>query len=222
MSPLPAEAGTRSSSSADVLWLDAAAEIERIAAAIREQVFRTLRRKGAVLGLSGGVDSSVAAALCVRALGKDRVLGLPMRDADSSPDSLEFGRLIAGRLGIRTELEDITPVLEAAGCYRRRDAAIRTVISEYKAGYKSKIVLCGVLDNNGYMLFSVVVQSPEGHERRARLTADAFLAIVAATNFKQRVRKMMEYHYADRSSVRPTGSSTTRGSSSRTATARPT
>ena len=184
--------------SAEVLRLDAAAEADRIAAAIRDQVFGTLRRKGVVLGLSGGVDSSVAAALCVRALGAGRVLGLFMPEADSSPDSLDLGRLVAGRLGIRSALEDITPTLEAVGAYRRRDEAIRSVIPEYAAGYKSKIVLPGVREGQSYNLFSVVVESPGGVQSRARLTADAYLAVVAATNFKQRVRKMLEYHYADR------------------------
>jgi NAD+ synthase len=179
------------------LELDAAAEADRIAAALRTQVQRTLRRRGVVLGLSGGIDSSVCAALCVRALGRDRVLGLLMPETDSAPESTELGRMLGAHLGVKTALEDITPTLEAVGCYSRRDAAIRSVIPEYGAGYKSKLVLPGTLDGR-YKVFSVVVESPDGTQTRVRLTADAYLSIVAATNFKQRVRKMLEYHYADR------------------------
>lgn len=181
----------------DLLKLDAAAETERICDAIGHQVRRVLKRRGVVLGLSGGIDSSVCAALAVRALGKDRVIGLFMPEEDSSPESLELGRTIADWLGIRSFVENVTPMLQAAGCYRRRDDAIKSVIGEYEPTYKSKIVLPSATDG-GYNIFSVVVESPAGVQTKARLTADAYLAIVAATNFKQRVRKMMEYHYADR------------------------
>jgi len=185
-------------SSADVLRIDAAREVERIEAAIREQVFRQLRRKGTVVAMSGGIDSSVVAALCARALGKDRVLGLLMPERDSSQDSLRLGRLVADALGIRTALEDIGPGLEAIGCYQRRDSAIRTVLPEYGEGYKCKIALASPPEGAVYPFYSVLVQSPAGQIHTKRLTADATLGIVAATNFKQRTRKMLEYYYADR------------------------
>jgi NAD+ synthase len=180
------------------LDLDPAAEAERIAEALRSQVFDRLRRKGVVVGLSGGVDSSVAAALCVRALGPERVLGLFMPERDSSDDSLELGRMLAEHLGIPAVLEDVGPTLEAAGCYRRRDEAIRSVVPEYGPGYKSKIVLPGLLDGQRYRIFSVVVHSPTGETVRRRLPPVAYQQVVAATNFKQRVRKMIEYYHADR------------------------
>jgi NAD+ synthase len=189
---------TQSRPNAELLAVDPEREVYRIADSIREQVFHTLRRRGAVLGLSGGLDSSVCAAICVRALGADRVLGLLMPERDSSKDSSILGQLVAERLGIRTILEDMTPVLEAAGCYRRRDDAIRTIFPEYGDGYKSKIVLPSGFVADQYRLFTLVVQAPDGTETRLRLTADAYLGIVAATNFKQRARKMMEYHYGDR------------------------
>ena len=181
----------------DALKLDAARVAAEIEEAIRQFVFHRLGRKGAVLGLSGGVDSSLSASLCVRALGKDRVLGLFLPDADSSEDSLRLGRLLADSLGIQAVLEDITPILEAAGCYRRRDEAIRSVISDYGQGYKCKIVLPNLVESPTYAVYSVVVQSPSGVETKARLTADAFRSVVAATSFKQRTRKMLEYFYAD-------------------------
>jgi NAD+ synthase len=181
-----------------VLDFDPALETQRIAAALRGQVFRHLRRKGAVLGLSGGVDSSVAAALCVRALGAERVLGLFMPERDSSADSLNLGRLLAEHCGVSTVLEDVTAGLEAAGCYRRRDDAIRSVLPEYGPGYKSKIVLPDLLEGDRYRIFSVVIHSPTGEAFRRRLPLSAYQEVVAATNFKQRVRKMMEYYHADR------------------------
>jgi NAD+ synthase len=183
--------------SADILRLDAAQETERIAECIRQIVFSQLKRKGAVIGVSGGIDSSVVAFLCARALGDDRVLVLLMPEADSSPDSLRLGRLVAETLRVRSVTEDIKPILQALRCYERRDESIRQVVPEYGDGYKSKIVLPSLLDANQYSIFSVVVQGPDGETKRVRPTAEAYLGIVAATNLKQRTRKMIEYYYAD-------------------------
>ena len=187
-----------SSRTMQFLRLDAKLETERIAASIREIVFDRLKRKGAVVGVSGGIDSSVVAFLCARALGKERVIALFTPEADSSQDSLRLGGTVAEALGIRSFLEDISPILKGAGCYERRDDAIRLVMPEYGPGYKSKIVLPSLLEVSRYSVFSLVVQTPAGEIKKVRLTADAYLGILAATNFKQRTRKMMEYHYGDR------------------------
>jgi len=183
--------------SPDVLQVDAARETERITASIRDMVFNQLRRKGAVVGVSGGIDSSVVAFLCARALGSEHVLVLFTPESDSSPDSLRLGRMVAESLGVRSAVEDITPILRGARCYERRDESIRAVVPEYGEGYKCKIVLPNLIDANRYAIFSIVVQSPSGQTRKVRLSPSAYLGIVAATNFKQRTRKMIEYYYAD-------------------------
>lgn len=182
---------------AAVLEMDPAAEARRIIDTVRQHVFRQLRRKGVVIALSGGVDSSVAAALCVRALGPRRVLGLFMPERDSSPESLALGCMLAERLAVPTAFEQITGILEAAGCYRRRDEAIRTVLPQYGPGYQSKIVLPHLL-RGGYRIFSVVIRSPTGEIHRRRLSPEAYQGVLAATSFKQRTRKMIEYYHADR------------------------
>jgi NAD+ synthase len=186
--------------SLDVLNIDCAQATSEIEAIMREVVLKRFRKKGIVLGISGGIDSSVCAALSVRALGRDRVLALQMPESEShgSQESIRLGRLLAEALGMETLLEDITPVLEAAGCYRRRNEAIREVIPEYGPGWRSKIVLPSVVDSDQYRIFSVIAVSPDGEERKARLKPGSYLGVVAATNFKQRTRKMMEYYHADR------------------------
>ena len=187
-----------SSFSAKLLDIDAAAVTREIAEAIREIVFHRLRRRGAVVGLSGGIDSSVTAALCVEALGKERVLGVFMPEDESSKESLRLGNLLAESLGIDSIVEDIGPALKALRCYGQRDEAIRKIIPEYGTGWKSKIVLPDLVSSSNYALYSVVAQSPTGETYRARLTSEAYLGVVAATNFKQRTRKMLEYFHADR------------------------
>jgi len=182
----------------DVLTLDAETEIERIAQSLRAQVLGDFRRRGAVLGLSGGIDSSVVAALCVRAFGKDKVLGLFMPERHSSDDALMLGRLLADTLGIEAIVEDIAPALEGLGCYRRQDEAIRSIVPQYGAGWKCKLVLPSILEASRLNVTRLTVQSPQGEVSTVRLTPTAYLQIVAATNYKQRVRKMTEYYHADR------------------------
>ena len=181
------------------LRIDAEAEVQRIAAALREQVGGTLNRRGVVVGMSGGVDSSVCAGLAVRAFGPKRVLGLFMPERDSDPQSLALGREWADKLGITHVLEDITPLLDGARCYERRDDAVRMVVPEFGEGWRFKIVLPGDrLHSDRLNVSMLAVQPPEGEMRTVRLTPEAYRQIVAATNFKQRTRKMMEYYHADR------------------------
>ena len=183
--------------SPELLKLDAAREADRICDWIRATA-HDVKRRGAVVAFSGGIDSSVVGSLCVRALGKENVAGLLMPEEDSGPETLGLSTGIVEHLGISYRLENLTPILAAVGCYRRRDEAIRSVVPDYQAGWKHKIVLPGVLDTDSYRVYSLVVQTPEGQVRKERLPVGAYLAIVAATNFKQRTRKMMEYHEADR------------------------
>jgi NAD+ synthase len=184
--------------SADVLTLDADAEIARIVRAIRRHVLETLRKRGAVLGLSGGIDSSVVAALCARALGREKVLGLFMPDRDSSDESLRLGRAVAAATGIEAILEDVEPVLEAAGCYQRQMEAIQSLVPEYGEGWKCKLSLPSAVAGERLNVSRLTVLRPGGEPETVRLTAQAYLKIVAATNFKQRVRKTTEYYHADR------------------------
>ena len=184
--------------SPSILEVDAAAETGRIVEAMRAFVSGTLRRRGAVVGISGGIDSSVVAALCARAFGPERVLGLIMPERHSSGDSSRLAETLAATVGIATLTEDIAPVLESAGCYRRQDEAIRSVVPEYGAGWKCKLVLPSLLEGERLNVTRLTVQDPAGATTTVRLTASAYHQLVAATNYKQRVRKMTEYYHADR------------------------
>lgn len=190
--------------SPDVLKLDYAAESDKIAKRIVELVLKC-KRKGAVVALSGGIDSSLTAALCAKALGKERVFGVHMPERDSSSETIGLSRSVSDRFGFDSVLEELTPVLDALGCYRRRDDAIRTAIPEYGPGWKNKIVLPNVVSSKGYNFYSVVALSPSGETIKKRLPVEGYLGVVAATNFKQRVRKMFEYYHADRLNFVTTG-----------------
>jgi NAD+ synthase len=183
--------------SKDSLKIDCAGQVRVITREV-QRLLASFKRRGLVVGLSGGIDSSVTAALCVQAVGKERVFGIHMPDQHSSADTLSLSQSISTHFGFDSAVEEITGILEAVGCYDRQAKAIQLAIPEYGKGWKSKIVLENILTNQGINYFSVVAQSPDGTMIKKRLSLEAYLGILAATNFKQRVRKMMEYYYADR------------------------
>ena len=183
--------------SADALKIDEAVETQRIVAGLRAQL-RAMRKRGLVLGLSGGIDSSVSVALAVRAVGAKNVFCLFMPENDYDPESQRRGRLVAETFGVEAIVEDIGPTLAAMGCYARRDAFIRELVPGYGPGWASKIVIANALEGEGYNISSLVVQDPEGRQTKLRMPPSAYLGIVAATNMKQRTRKQIEYFHADR------------------------
>lgn len=184
--------------SKDVLNLDCAKETERIIAKLREQVLGTFKRKGLIVALSGGIDSSVVGGLAVRAFGKEKVFGLQLPEKENSDDTRNLSALMCKHYGIEFAVEEMSALLEGARAYQRRDDAIKTALPDYGPGWKSKIVLPSVVDTDSYRVFSVVALDPQGKEHKARLPLEGYLGIVAATNFKQRCRKMLEYYHADR------------------------
>jgi NAD+ synthase len=179
------------------LKIDLASTASAIEKAIRSQV-AGFRKRGVVVGLSGGIDSSVVTSLCARALGPERVQVLFMPERDSASESLLLGRMLTDQLGTPAIVEELGPTLEAAGCYRHQREAIRQVFPEYGEGWKHKITLPSILDGQRLNVSELTVESPTGERRTSRMTAAAYLQLIAATNFKQRVRKMMEYYHADR------------------------
>ena len=181
-----------------VLKIDPSAVTEELVANLRRDVRQTLHRSGAVVGISGGVDSSVVLALCVRAFGPKRVVGVMMPEKDSSRDSLVLARKLANSVGIETVVEDMTGALVGFGCYTRRDEAIKRVFPEFDPSYKAKISLPGnVLESDALNVFYLTIITPEGEESSKRLNLPDYLQIVAASNFKQRSRMTMLYYHAE-------------------------
>jgi len=181
----------------ELLSIDFDAEIQRTSEGIRSALREQLNRRGLVIAISGGIDSSVCAALATRAVGNKKVFGILMPETDSSSSSLERGTLLAEHLGIEYVVQNIGETLESIGCYRERDAAIKSVFPDYTSGWKNKIVITGGLEG-AINHFNLVVQDPAGEIHEKSLPLREYLTIVAATNYKQRIRKTIEYFQADR------------------------
>jgi NAD+ synthase len=182
--------------SKDVLKLDEHAEIDRIAVRLRE-ITRTLHKRGLIVAISGGVDSSVCAALAVKAVGAARVCTLILPEHDSSGDSARRAHVLAQQFDLNPITVNIGPALEKLGCYEARDEAMRRVLPGYGSAWKSKIAIRSAMQGR-VSHFHLIAQSPDGAMHDVRLPLAEYLQIVGATSFKQRTRKMIEYYHADR------------------------
>jgi NAD+ synthase len=179
--------------------IDAAAEAERIIVNMRRIVGQEFNKRGGVIGISGGIDSSVCLALSVKAFGPERVLGITMPESDSNPISAVLARKLSLRFGSPYIVEDMTAAVAGFGTYRRRDEAMKEVFAEYDSTFRAKIVLPSALGAKDQLnLFRLTIISPEGEEKTERIPLKEYLQIVAASNFKQRSRMSMLYYHADR------------------------
>jgi len=181
------------------LKIDADKEIERICEQMRKQVVNDFHKRGAVVGISGGIDSSVVAALCAKAFGPKRVLGVMMPETDSSIESEKLARILADKYGFETVVESISGGLTGLGCYQRRDEAIKSVFPDFNSNWKAKITIpTSILDKDTFNFFQLNVITESGERIAKRLPLEAYLQIVAASNLKQRLRMTTLYYHAEK------------------------
>jgi len=182
----------------DSININSAQEVEKITSKLKESVGKKIKKRGAIVGISGGIDSSVVLALCARAFGQERVLGVMMPESDSNPDSLELAKSLSEKFETKYIVENMSDALAGYGCYNRRDDAIKRVFPEFNSSYKAKIILpTNLLEKETLNVFQLMIISPEGEKKSERLPLKEYLQIVAASNFKQRSRMSMLYYHAE-------------------------
>jgi len=182
----------------DSIKIDPAKEVEKITSKLRDNVAKKLKKRGAVVGISGGIDSSVVLALCAKTFGPERVLGVMLPENDSNPDSLELAKKLSAKFNTKYIVENVTEALAGFGCYKRRDEAIKNVFPEFNSNYKAKITLpTNLLEKESLNVFQLTIITPDGKVKSERLPLKEYLQIVAASNFKQRSRMSMLYYHAE-------------------------
>jgi NAD+ synthase len=173
--------------------------INLIVTKLKDDVTKVLKRRGGVVGISGGIDSSVTLALAVKAFGAKNVLGVMLPEKDSSDDSKTLALQLAKKFGIEVIEENISGALNGFGCYHRRDEAVKRIIPEFDPSTdKMKIGIPDeFLNSNMPPVFYVTVIFADGSQKSERLPLNEYLQIVAASNFKQRSRMSMLYYHAE-------------------------
>lgn len=182
-----------------ILLTDIESVVNEIVNKLRNDVLHVIRRHGGVVGMSGGIDSSVCLALSARAFGPDKVLGIMLPEKDSSPDSEILARELAAKFGVKAIKEEITGALTGFKCYERRDEAVKRVFPEYDpATFKMKI---GIKQSGLFSslppMFNLTIIDSNGNQKEKLLPLNEYLQIVAASNFKQRTRMSMLYYHAE-------------------------
>jgi NAD+ synthase len=186
--------------SKDIILLnDIESVVDLITRKMRQDVFQNIKRLGAVVGTSGGIDSSVCLALSAKAFGPEKVLGIMMPEKDSNPDSEMLARELTAKFNVKVIKEVITPALSGFGCYEKRDEAVKNVFPEYDPKtYKMKIgIKQSGLSNNLPPIFSLTIIDSNGKQQDKILPLKDYLTIVAASNFKQRSRMSTLYFHAE-------------------------
>jgi len=175
-------------------------EINRISERLKHDLLIKIKRKGAVIGISGGVDSSLTLALAVNALGSKKVVGILLPEKDSSDDSKAFALKLAKKFNVQIIEENITDALNGFDCYKRRDEAVMRVFPEYNPdNHKMKIgINKSGLNQLLPPVFTLTIIDSIGNEKHKILPSKEYLQIVAASNFKQRSRMSMLYYHAER------------------------
>lgn len=182
-----------------ILDINPSDEVKRISDFIRDMTLIHFKRRGAVIGLSGGIDSAVIAELCVHALGKEKVLGLILPEKESNPISSEYGLKQARKMGIETIRVDITPYLDSLGVYTSRNAVIKNIFPEFDDTYRFQVTLPqNLLDTDRLNYHSITIEDKRGRQQKKRIPGHDWQGISACQNMKQRMRMMQLYYYAEK------------------------
>lgn len=183
----------------DVLKIDCKTESQRIEKFIRHQVFSNFKKKGIVVGISGGIDSAVIASLSVRAIGKDKVIGLILPEKESNPISAQYAKLLIDKLGIDHETVEITQMLESFDVYEKRESIIKNSFPDFNSSWKYRLVMPqNLLEKDRFNISFLEIQDAQDNVKSKRLSIHDYLGMVAATDIKQRVRMIMLYYYSEK------------------------
>ena len=171
--------------------------VDSISNFIKNEVFEQFHKKEAIIGLSGGIDSAVTAALCTRSLGSKNVVGLIMPEKESDVKSQELAQQIAKRLDIETKIIDISNILESFGVYQNKERIVKDKFANFNTSCKYRVVVPPKLENSIGIPYLEILDE-HNIQHKLKISSFEFLTLTAATSIKHRVRMTMLYYHGER------------------------
>jgi len=172
-------------------------KIDEITEFVKKEVFEIFEKKGIVIGLSGGIDSAITAALCAKSIGSEKILGLILPEKESDVNSKNLALQIAEKYNIDTETIDITNILESYGVYENKEKIVKEKFLNYNEKCKYRVVVPPKSENNIGIPFLEILDD-ENTLHKLKISSFDFLNLTAATSIKHRVRMTMLYNYAEK------------------------
>ncbi len=165
---------------------------------IRKQTFEDYRKRGIIIGISGGIDSAVAAALACNAVGNENVLGIILPEKESNRESQELAKTLCNKLKIKYVVEDITQILESGSVYQIREKIVQKLFPEYNNSCKYRLIFRENFDNDGLSIPYLEIQDAQNQIHKIKVSLDDYLTMTAATNIKHRTRMSRLYYHAEK------------------------
>ena len=179
-------------------------KIDEITEFVKKEVFEIFEKKGIVIGLSGGIDSAITAALCAKSIGSEKILGLILPEKESDVNSKNLALQIAEKYNIDTETIDITNILESFGVYENKEKIVKEKFLNYNEKCKYRVVVPPKLENNIGIPFLEILDDKNALHK-LKISSFDFLNLTAATSIKHRVRMTMLYNYAEKNNFTVVG-----------------
>ena len=170
---------------------------------LQDEISIKSQKSGAIVGLSGGIDSTVTMALCAKALGSDKTLGLTMFEKESNSSNKDLISHIAQNYDIKIENIDITPILDSFGVYSYRENIVKEKFPDFNSNCKYRVVVPPNFNSVGIPYLEILDEENQNH--KIKISSSDFLTLTSATSIKHRVRMILLYFHAEKNNLSVVG-----------------